>query len=69
MTDYGNQVNGFNNRRPTLKQWLLYTWKDFVIYLIVGIISLVLFTKAPFAGNRLFPIAFKDGEVVYPEFA
>ena len=68
-TDYGTSSREFYNRRPTFKEWLTISWPDIVMYIIVAIISLVIFKHAPYAGNRLFPITFQDGEVVYSEFA
>jgi membrane-associated phospholipid phosphatase len=56
------------SRRPTFGQWLKCTWTDILTMVIMGVIGLGVY-EAPPAPTRSFPIDFRDGEIVYPEFA
>ncbi|OLN81843.1 PA-phosphatase related-family protein-like protein 1 [Colletotrichum chlorophyti] len=54
--------------RPPFLLWLTVTWLDVLTMLIMGAIALGVFRARPPA-HRTFPIAFENGEVVYPQFA
>ncbi|KFY47475.1 hypothetical protein V495_01913 [Pseudogymnoascus sp. VKM F-4514 (FW-929)] len=56
------------SRRPTFGQWLKCTWTDILTMVIMGVIGLGVY-EAPPAPTRSFPIEFRDGEIVYPEFS
>ncbi|OBT82465.1 hypothetical protein VE02_08800 [Pseudogymnoascus sp. 03VT05] len=56
------------SRRPTFGQWLKCTWLDILTMAIMGAIGLGVYEAHP-APTRSFPIEFRDGEVVYPEFS
>lgn len=63
-SDHGNEYG----RRPTFGQWIKGTWGDILTMVLMGVLGLGLYMSPP-APNRLFPITFQDGEVVYPQFA
>jgi diacylglycerol diphosphate phosphatase / phosphatidate phosphatase len=63
-----DRESGYYNRRPAFGQWIKMTWLDIVTMAIMGIIGLGVYEANP-APSRSFPIDFRDGEVVYPEFA
>ncbi|KAK0609571.1 phosphatidic acid phosphatase type 2/haloperoxidase, partial [Bombardia bombarda] len=54
--------------RPTFGQWLKLTWLDIVSMAVLGAIGLGVYMAHP-APTRSFAVTFKDGEVVYPQFA
>jgi diacylglycerol diphosphate phosphatase/phosphatidate phosphatase len=54
--------------RPTFGQWLKFTLLDLITMLVMGMIGLGVYFAKP-APTRSFPILFRDGEIVYPEFA
>lgn len=56
------------NSRPTFGQWIKATWLDILTMAIMGAIGLGVYMADP-APSRSFPVTFRDGEVVYPEFA
>ncbi|KAM0691073.1 hypothetical protein Q7P36_009844 [Cladosporium allicinum] len=56
------------NRRPTFGQWLKGTIVDIITMVIMGVIGLGVY-YAPPAPSRSFPVAFANGNVVYPQFA
>ena len=60
--------DGYFNRRPSFGQWLKVTWLDLITMVCMGVLGLGIYEAHP-AANRSFPIAFADGEIVYPEFA
>ena len=65
---HNHHEHGYYNRRPSFGQWLKATWLDLVSMVCMGVLGLGIYEAKP-AANRLFPITFIDGEVVYPEFA
>jgi len=54
--------------RPTFGQWLKGSIIDLVWMLVMGMVGLGVYFARP-APTRSFPILFRDGEVVYPEFS
>lgn len=60
--------SGYYNRRPSFGQWLKFTWIDLLTMVILGAIGLGVYEAHP-APSRSFPITFRDGNVVYPQFA
>ena len=67
-THHHHPEDGHLNRRPSFGQWLKATWLDLITMVCMGVIGLGVYEAHP-AASRSFPIAFADGEVVYPEFA
>lgn len=65
MTSHGSPSH---NSRPTFGQWIKATALDIITMAIMGAIGLGVYMADP-APSRSFPITFRDGEVVYPEFA
>ncbi|KAF1842559.1 PAP2-domain-containing protein [Cucurbitaria berberidis CBS 394.84] len=57
-----------HNSRPTFGQWIKATALDIVTMAVMGAIGLGVYMADP-APSRSFPVVFKDGEIVYPEFA
>jgi diacylglycerol diphosphate phosphatase/phosphatidate phosphatase len=53
---------------PPLRVWLTTFWKDIFAMAIMGGIALGVHLAPP-APSRTFPITFKDGEIVMPQFA
>jgi len=53
---------------PSFGQWLKVTILDIVTMAVLGAIGLGVYFADP-APSRSFPILFRDGEIVYPEFA
>ncbi|KAK5096406.1 hypothetical protein LTS08_007662 [Lithohypha guttulata] len=65
----GFDVNSGNfNRRPSFGQWIKMTWLDILTMAAMGAVGLGIYNADP-APSRSFPITFRDGEIVYPEFA
>jgi diacylglycerol diphosphate phosphatase/phosphatidate phosphatase len=60
--------SGYYNRRPSFGQWLKFTWIDLLTFVIMGAIGLGVYEAHP-APTRSFPLTFRNGDVVYPEFA
>jgi len=58
----------FINTRPSFGQWLKVTWLDLVTMALMGALGLGVYEADP-APSRSFPIYFRDGEIVYPQFA
>jgi diacylglycerol diphosphate phosphatase/phosphatidate phosphatase len=56
------------NSRPTFGQWIKATALDIVSMAVLGAIGLGVYFADP-APSRSFPVTFKDGEIVYPQFA
>lgn len=56
------------NSRPTFGAWIKATALDLVTMVILGAIGLGVYFADP-APSRSFPVTFRDGEIVYPEFA
>ncbi|KAJ4309427.1 hypothetical protein N0V94_008934 [Neodidymelliopsis sp. IMI 364377] len=56
------------NSRPTFGQWIKATALDIITMAAMGAIGLGVYEADP-APSRSFPITFRDGEIVYPEFA
>ncbi|EAT90352.1 hypothetical protein HBI56_048470 [Parastagonospora nodorum] len=65
MTSHGSPSH---NSRPTFGQWIKATALDIITMAIMGAIGLGVYMADP-APSRSFPITFRDGEIVYPEFA
>lgn len=63
-----NIDSGHFNRRPSFGQWIKMTWLDLLTMAIMGAIGLGVYEAHP-APSRSFPVTFRDGEIVYPEFA
>ncbi|KAJ9664134.1 hypothetical protein H2198_000352 [Neophaeococcomyces mojaviensis] len=63
-----DQNSGNFNRRPSFGQWLKFTWLDLLTMAAMGAVGLGIYNADP-APSRSFPITFRDGEIVYPEFA
>lgn len=61
-----------NNRpfqeRMTIRIYIRTFWMDFLVMAIMGGIAIGVHSLGP-AANRLFPIYFLNGEVVYPEYS
>lgn len=66
------RVNGHgapsHNSRPTFGQWIKATALDIITMAAMGAVGLGVYMADP-APSRSFPVIFRDGEVVYPEFA
>jgi diacylglycerol diphosphate phosphatase/phosphatidate phosphatase len=60
--------SGYYNRRPSFGQWLKFSWIDLLTFVIMGAIGLGVYEAHP-APTRSFPVTFRNGDVVYPEFA
>ncbi|KAI9705176.1 MAG: hypothetical protein M1820_005323 [Bogoriella megaspora] len=60
--------DGSYNKRPPFGQWLKATLLDILTMVVMGVIGLGIYEAHP-APSRSFPVYFRDGEVVYPEFA
>ncbi|KAK5945508.1 hypothetical protein PMZ80_002713 [Knufia obscura] len=60
--------SGNFNRRPSFGQWLKFHWLDILTMAAMGAVGLGVYNADP-APSRSFPITFRDGEIVYPEFA
>jgi hypothetical protein len=58
---------GFGGR-PSVGQWFKHTAVDLITMLVMGMIGLGVYFADP-APSRSFPVAFKDGEIVYPQFS
>ncbi|KAF9697130.1 hypothetical protein EKO04_005104 [Ascochyta lentis] len=56
------------NSRPTFGAWIKATALDIVTMAVLGAIGLGVYFADP-APSRSFPVTFRDGEIVYPEFA
>ncbi|KAF2133564.1 acid phosphatase/Vanadium-dependent haloperoxidase [Dothidotthia symphoricarpi CBS 119687] len=56
------------NSKPTFGQWIKATWVDLLTMAVLGAIGLGVYFADP-APSRSFPVIFKDGEIVYPQFA
>ncbi|CAI6340193.1 unnamed protein product [Periconia digitata] len=56
------------NSRPTFGQWIKATGLDIVTMACMGAIGLGVYMAKP-APSRSFPIEFRDGQIVYPQFA
>ncbi|KAJ8110591.1 hypothetical protein OPT61_g6606 [Boeremia exigua] len=56
------------NSRPTFGAWIKATALDIVTMAILGAIGLGVYFADP-APSRSFPVTFRDGEIVYPQFA
>ncbi|KAF2665508.1 acid phosphatase/Vanadium-dependent haloperoxidase [Microthyrium microscopicum] len=54
--------------KPSFGQWLKFTLLDLLTMLVMGMIGLGVYFADP-APSRSFPILFKDGEIVYPQFS
>ncbi|TPX57341.1 hypothetical protein PhCBS80983_g03913 [Powellomyces hirtus] len=52
----------------TMQSYIRAYWMDYLVMAAMGALGLGIYMLRP-APNRLFPIYFRDGEVVYPEFA
>ncbi|KAF2428281.1 PAP2-domain-containing protein [Tothia fuscella] len=55
------------NSKPTFGQWIKGTWLDILTMVIFGAIGLGIYMSPP-APSRSFPVTFRDGEIVYPQF-
>src|SRR5579859_7118011 len=53
---------------PPLRVWFSTFWKDVLVMACMGGIALGVHLAPP-APSRTFPIIFKDGEIVMPQFA
>ena len=53
---------------PPLRVWLTTFWKDIFAMALMGGIALGVHLAPP-VPSRTFPITFKDGEIVMPQFA
>jgi hypothetical protein len=53
---------------PSFGQWLKLTALDLLTMLVMGMIGLGVYFADP-APSRSFPVTFKDGEIVYPQFS
>jgi len=53
---------------PSVGQWLKVTALDIFTMFVMGAIGLGVYFADP-APSRSFPVLFKDGEIVYPEFS
>src|SRR5947207_15484423 len=53
---------------PHLRVWISTFWKDVLVMACMGAIALGVHLAPP-VPSRTFPIAFKDGEIVMPQFA
>lgn len=56
------------NSRPTFGAWIKATALDIITMAILGAIGLGVYFADP-APSRSFPVTFRDGEIVYPQFA
>ncbi|KAJ3167994.1 hypothetical protein HDU88_001941 [Geranomyces variabilis] len=71
--NYDNRNGGYPARSTgepkfTLSSYVRTYWQDYLTMAAMGALGLGIYMARP-APNRLFPIYFRDGEVVYPEFA
>jgi membrane-associated phospholipid phosphatase len=68
INDHQNHPIRHPQERMTFRIYIRTFWMDYLLMAILGAIALAVFFLRP-AANRLFPVYFNDGEVVYPEFA
>ncbi|OCL06083.1 acid phosphatase/Vanadium-dependent haloperoxidase, partial [Glonium stellatum] len=54
--------------RPNFVQWLRFTVLDLITMMLIGVAAVVIFFQNPVT-DRVFPIQFADGNVVYPSIA
>ena len=52
----------------TIKIYFRTYWMDYLLMAVLGALGLGVYFLRP-APNRVFPVYFRDGEVVYPEFS
>ncbi|KAJ3062624.1 hypothetical protein HK102_008710, partial [Quaeritorhiza haematococci] len=55
-------------QKMTFVRYVKLYWRDYLTMACIGALGLGIYYARP-APNRLFPIYFKDGEVIYPQFA
>ncbi|CAF0918955.1 unnamed protein product [Adineta steineri] len=67
-------INDIQNNEPrpkkevmTLRIYIRTFWMDYLVMVILGIIGIVVNGLRPIP-NRVFPVYFRDGEIVNPEF-
>ncbi|CAF3088407.1 unnamed protein product [Rotaria sp. Silwood2] len=60
--------NRYRRERMTFRIYLRTFWMDYLLLAILGALALGINMLGP-ASNRVFPVYFRDGEIVNPEFS
>lgn len=64
----GQPGNGHRPERMTVLIYIRTFWMDYLLLVILGVVGIVANILRP-VPDRLFPVYFRNGEVVNPEFA
>ncbi|KAI9102575.1 phosphatidic acid phosphatase type 2/haloperoxidase [Phlyctochytrium arcticum] len=62
------QQQAHRGEKMTIALYIRYYWMDWLGLALMGALGLAIYLLRP-VPNRQFPIYFRDGEVIYPEFA